>query len=119
MSEKNRRKLGVLMHISSLPGKYGVGDFGSGAEDFIDFLCEAGCTAWQILPTVPVSGAFGYSPYSSPSAFAGNILFISPDKLADIGLLNASELWGYELPPSDRADFAWAQEIKKKISSKT
>ena len=46
MSEGKMRKLGVLMHISSLPGKYGVGDFGSGAEDFADFLLEAGCTAW-------------------------------------------------------------------------
>ena len=115
MSEVNRRKLGVLMHISSLPGKYGVGDFGDGAEDFADFLLEAGCTSWQVLPLVPVSGAFGYSPYSSPSAFAGNILFISPDKLVGIGLLSQSDLSGLELPASDRADFAGAYDIKKKI----
>lgn len=115
MSYGKRRKLGVLMHISSLPSKYGVGDFGDGAESFADFLCEAGCTAWQILPLVPVSGAFGYSPYSSPSAFAGNILFVSPDKLADIGLINSSDLKGSELPPSDRADFARALEIKKSV----
>ena len=115
MSEGKMRKLGVLMHISSLPGKYGVGDFGSGAEDFADFLLEAGCTAWQMLPLVPVSGAFGYSPYSSPSAFAGNILFVSPEKLVETGLLDSADISSGELPASDRADFAHAHDFKKKI----
>ncbi len=91
------RVSGVLLHISSLPGRYGIGDMGDEAYRFVDLLCEAGQRVWQVLPLVPVG--HGYSPYSSPSTFASNPLLISPDKLVEEGFLLAEDLAGYpELP---------------------
>lgn len=84
------RKSGVLMHISSLFGDYGIGSFGVEAEYFIDFLKECGFSYWQILPFCPTDPY--NSPYKSPSAFAGNPYFISLKKLYDKGLLTYSEL---------------------------
>ncbi|MCP4214631.1 MAG: 4-alpha-glucanotransferase [bacterium] len=74
---KIKRSSGLLMHISSLPGKYGVGTMGKEAMDFIDLLADGGQKYWQILPVGPVCSTFGYSPYSSFSSFAGNYLFIN------------------------------------------
>lgn len=74
---KIERSSGLLLHISSLPGKYGIGTLGSEAFRFVDQLREAGQRYWQILPIGPVSAVFGYSPYASSSTFAGNLLFIS------------------------------------------
>ncbi len=76
------RSAGVLLHITSLPGRLGCGSLGPEAYEFADTLARAGQRYWQILPVGPVEGAMGYSPYASPSAFAGNWLFISPEKLA-------------------------------------
>ena len=73
------------MHISSLPGDYGIGNLGREAYDFVDWLEEGGQTYWQILPMGPVG--FGDSPYSSYSTFAGNPLFIDPDQVAEAGYL--------------------------------
>lgn len=70
------RKSGILLHPSSLPSAFGVGDFGQAAYTFLDRLAEAKQTLWQILPLVPTDA--GGSPYSSASAFAGNPLLISP-----------------------------------------
>lgn len=70
------RKSGILLHPSSLPSAFGVGDFGQAAYTFLDRLAEATQTLWQILPLVPTDA--GGSPYSSASAFAGNPLLISP-----------------------------------------
>ena len=109
------RKAGLLMHISSLPGPYGIGDMGPEAEKFVDFLASAGFRAWQTLPLVPTSAAFGHSPYSSPSAFAGNKLFISPDKLCEWGLMEKDDLRKFILPCASRVDFAKAAEGKEKI----
>ncbi len=78
-------RAGILLHPTSLPSKYGIGDLGKEAFDFVDYLKEAGQTIWQILPLNPVG--FGYSPYQSPSAFAGNPMLISPDGLISMGLL--------------------------------
>ena len=64
------RSSGILMHITSLPGPYGVGTMGAQAFSFVDFLSEAGQTNWQLLPLTPTG--FGDSPYQSCSAFAGN-----------------------------------------------
>lgn len=75
------RSCGVLLHITSLPGRYGTGTLGDEAYDFIDLLAQNGVTYWQILPTGPVSDSMCYSPYSSLSAFAGNELFISCDRI--------------------------------------
>jgi len=71
------RQSGVLMHISSLPGKYGIGSFGKSAYDFVDFLVRSKQTYWQILPLGTTS--YGDSPYQSFSAFAGNTHFLDFD----------------------------------------
>lgn len=80
------RSSGILLHISSLPGEYGIGDFGKEAYNFVDFLEKAGQKNWQILP-LGVTG-FGDSPYQSFSAFAGNPYFIALDELIQEGFLN-------------------------------
>ncbi len=87
------RMAGVLLHPTSLPSPWGVGDLGEAAERFIDFLQKAGQHVWQILPLGPVGP--GNSPYQPPSAFAGNPLLISPEKLAADGWLTNDDLeWG-------------------------
>ena len=73
------RSSGILLHITSLPGKYGGGTLGEEAYRFIDTIARAGFSYWQILPTGPVSSSMCYSPYSSVSCFAGNPLMINPD----------------------------------------
>ncbi len=88
------RAAGVLLHISSLPGKFGSGDLGGGARNFVDFLAESSQSYWQVLPLGPTCGVFADSPYMSFSAFAGNPLFIDLADLAEQGLLSAGILAG-------------------------
>lgn len=78
---KLKRSSGLLLHITSLPGRHGIGTMGKEAYNFIDLLAEGGQKYWQILPTGPVSSVFGYSPYASLSSFAGNYLFINLEML--------------------------------------
>ena len=85
-----KRTSGILLHPTSLPSSYGIGDLGKAAYDFIDFLEKAGQHLWQILPLTPTG--MGNSPYSSFSAFAGQSLLISPEHLKDLGLLEEWEL---------------------------
>ncbi len=89
-----RRGSGILLHITSLPSQYGIGDFGSGAYQFADFLLETKQTSWQILPLTPTTSFCGNSPYSSPSAFAGNPLLIDPESLSKEDSLTQSHLKG-------------------------
>ena len=84
-----KRTAGVLLPISSLPSRYGIGCFSKSAYDFIDWLSEAGQSYWQILPLGPTS--YGDSPYQSFSTFAGNPYFISLETLTAEGLLTAEE----------------------------
>jgi 4-alpha-glucanotransferase len=86
------RSSGLLLHVSSLPGKYGCGTMGEEAEEFIAFLAASGQSYWQVLPLGPVCSHWYFSPYSSPSAFAGNELLISPEKLHSLGWISAAEL---------------------------
>ncbi len=90
------RKSGVLMHITSLPGPYGIGTMGKGAFEFIDFLNSAGQRCWQILPLTPTG--FGDSPYQSCSAFAGNPYLIDFSLLVEMGLVTEEQIsafsWG-------------------------
>lgn len=79
------RSAGVLMPVSSLPSKYGIGTFGKAAREWIDFLCAAHQRFWQVLPLGPTS--FGNSPYQSYSAFAGEPLYIDLELLCQDGLL--------------------------------
>ena len=87
---KASRYCGILVHPTSFPSPYGIGDMGKGAYDFIDFLKKAGLTLWQCLPLGPTG--FGDSPYQSFSSFAGQPLIISPDKLKETGLLTNNDL---------------------------
>ena len=68
---------GILMPIFSLSGKYGIGTLGNETYEFIDFLCRAGCSMWQLLPLGPTG--YGNSPYQCFSAFAGNSYFLNPE----------------------------------------
>lgn len=83
------RAAGVLMHISSLPSKYGIGVFDKSCEDFADTLAQAGFGYWQVLPFNPVDAS--NSPYCSSSAFAGNFMFIDPEFLLKMGLCTRQE----------------------------
>lgn len=85
----DKRGAGVIMHISSLPSDYGIGVFDKNCFDFIDNLADMGFSYWQVLPFNPVDSA--NSPYCSASAFAGNILFIDPMGLVEMGLCSVSE----------------------------
>ena len=86
------RSAGILLPISSLPSKYGIGDFGKSAYEFVDWLKEAGQSYWQILPLGPTS--FGDSPYQSFSTYAGNPYFIDLDTLIEEGVLTQEEVDG-------------------------
>ncbi len=105
-----KRKSGILLHPTSLPSPFGVGDLGGAAYTFIDKLEEAGQTLWQLLPLVPTDG--GGSPYSSCSAFAGNTLLISPEKLMVEGLLTPEDLQGAFVGSYDRVDYQKALAAK-------
>ena len=85
-----KKDLGILMHISSLPSKYGVGTLGKEAYEFVDFLKQNKLNLWQILPLNVTS--FGDSPYQSPSNFGLNYYFIDLDILINKGLLKEEEI---------------------------
>ncbi len=103
------RKTGVLLHITSLPSQYGVGDLGEEAYSFIDSISSKGITLWQILPTGPTG--YGESPYAARSTFAGNELFISPRSLYLDGYLSLEDVL-VKAKESDRVDYAEARRIK-------
>ena len=84
------RRSGVLLHITSLPGRYGIGALNQDAYDWVDFLVETRQTLWQVLPLGPTS--YGDSPYQSFSTFAGNPYLISLEALVQMGLLDQWEL---------------------------
>ena len=84
------RRSGILLHPTSFPSNYGIGDFGTAAYDFVDFLYNTNQKLWQVLPLCPVNNSF--SPYQGMSAFAGNYLLISLERLVDAQLLTASDL---------------------------
>lgn len=86
----DKRRSGILLHPTSLPSRYGIGDLGNEAYGFIDFLADSYQTIWQILPIGPTG--YGNSPYLCYSALAGNPLLISPDKLQEIDLLSPKDL---------------------------
>ena len=111
------RECGILMHITSLPGPYGIGTMGKNAYRFVDFLEAAGQSCWQILPLTPTG--FGDSPYQSFSACAGNHYLIDLDILVEEGLLKQEEItgisWGKE---ADRVDFGTMYAHRLRILEK-
>lgn len=107
------RSSGILLHPTSLPGRFPIGDLGPEAYAFVDFLVASGQTFWQTLPLGPVG--YGGSPYASYSAFAGNTLLISPQVLIDEGLIDASELPELESEVANCANFELAQRFKTEL----
>jgi 4-alpha-glucanotransferase len=97
------RKSGLLLHPTSLPGPYGIGDLGPQAHGWIDFLAETGTGLWQVLPLGPTG--YGDSPYQCFSAFAGNPYLISPDALLQEGLLSGDDLQNLPNFPAGEVDY--------------
>jgi 4-alpha-glucanotransferase len=100
---KFERSSGILLHPTSLPGPYGIGDLGPAAYQFVDFLAAAGCKLWQVLPLGPTG--YGDSPYQCFSAFAGNPYLISPDFLLRDGLLTPEDFADQPDFQTTRVDF--------------
>jgi 4-alpha-glucanotransferase len=107
------RASGILMHPTSLPGKYGIGDLGDAAYEFVDFLATAGQAYWQVLPLSPTG--YGDSPYQGLSALAGNPMLISPDRLVELGHLSSTDLADLPDLPDDRVDFGPVIDHKTKL----
>jgi 4-alpha-glucanotransferase len=106
----NKKRLsGVLLHPTSFPGPYGIGDLGPEAYKFVDFLVSAGQSLWQVLPLGPTG--YGDSPYACYSAFAGNTLLVSPEQLIKEGLLDSAPT----ASDRDRIDFGEAHKLKDQI----
>ena len=114
-SMREKRGSGILLHITSLPSPYGLGDLGSGAYKFADFLAEARQSFWQILPLNLTCTAYGNSPYSSFSAFAGNSLLISPEQMVKDGLLLKSDIKTSRVFPGKKVNFKAVSQYKDKI----
>ncbi|HVX65648.1 MAG TPA: 4-alpha-glucanotransferase [Bryobacteraceae bacterium] len=105
------RSSGIVLHPTSLPGRYGIGELGAEAHRFLDFLSDAGQKIWQVLPLGPTG--YADSPYQCFSAFAGNPLLIDLEELASAGLIGRTALAAAELPPCcDAVDYGCVLEFK-------
>jgi 4-alpha-glucanotransferase len=104
------RRSGIVLHPTSLPGRFGIGDLGRNAYQFVDFLVACGQTYWQMLPLGPTG--YADSPYQTLSAFAGNPMLISPDKLVAQGDLSATDIESSPSFPDDRVDFGRVIDYK-------
>ena len=111
----NNRGAGILMHITSLPSAFGIGDMGPAAKTFAEFLARCRQKIWQMLPLAPTGPDQNYSPYSSSCSMAGNVLLISPVLLAKDGLLSGDDLEQYHIPVKDKVDFTEAKHVKDTI----
>lgn len=109
------RKSGILMHISSLPGPYGIGTMGESAYAFVDFLARAGQSYWQLLPLCPTG--YGDSPYQSFSTFAGNPYLIDLEQLIAEGLLTRDEVEAVDWGSPDRVDYNCLYHNRGKLFS--
>ena len=110
------RASGILLHPTSLPSNYGIGDLGMEAFKFVDFLVAAKQTYWQVLPLGPTG--FGDSPYQCFSAFAGNTNLISPELLVDEGFLTLEEINEKPDFPKGRVDFGLLYDWKNSLLAK-
>lgn len=111
------RASGILLHISSLSSKYGIGDLGPDAYKFADFLHQAKQQYWQVLPINQISRKGNYSPYNCLSAFAGNTLFISPELLIQDGLLIRKDIQDRPAFPKTKVNYHQVESFKKKLLS--
>jgi len=113
-----KRGSGLLVHLSSLPSEYGIGDLGPGAFWIADVLKAGRQRYWQMLPLNPTDGIYGESPYSSPSAFACNPLFISLDEVSAMGLLTPDDLKLPRAFAQDRVEFSAVRDFKMTVMRK-
>ncbi len=111
----DQRTSGILLHITSLPSAFGIGDLGPAAYAFVDLLAASGQRYWQVLPLNPTDPAFGNSPYSSASAFAMEPLLISPDRLVECGYLHEDDIAGYPSLTGTHIDYATVGAAKRAI----
>lgn len=111
-----RRRSGILLHITSLPNKQGIGTLGKEARDFVDFLESSGQFVWQICPLGPTG--YGDSPYQTFSAFAGNPLLIDLLDLTERDLLNLYDLKDLATLPADNTDYGKLYNIKNQLLQK-
>ena len=111
-----KRRSGVLLHPTSLPGPHGIGELGNEAFAFVDFLERAGQTLWQVLPLGPTG--YGDSPYASFSTFAGNPLLISLERLVESRDLVKADLRGAPRFGSSKVDFLSVQKWKMPLLNK-
>jgi 4-alpha-glucanotransferase len=110
------RASGILLHPTSLPSAFGIGDLGPEAYAFADFLVASGQSLWQVLPLGPTG--YGDSPYACYSAFAGNTLLISPEQLISDGLLSKSDIAAARTDQIERVDFSRVIERKGALLKK-
>ncbi|WP_367867289.1 malto-oligosyltrehalose synthase [Pedobacter sp. WC2423] len=115
--EHQERGAGILMHITSLPSAFGIGDIGPEAINFMDFLASSGQKYWQILPLNPVLETQAYSPYASSSVMAANPLLISPELLIKDGFLEPGEVKAKHRKVKRKVNFASAVQEKKLLLS--
>lgn len=113
---KFNRAAGILLHPTSLPGAYGIGDLGPEAERWLEFLADSGCTLWQVLPLGPTG--YGDSPYQCFSAFAGNPYLISPDKLLEERWLDPEDMASRPNFPIEQVDYGTLIPWKLKLLEK-
>ena len=111
-----RRDVGLLLHPTSLPGPYGVGDFGPPCLRWVEWLAEAKQSLWQILPLCPTG--FGDSPYQGLSAFAANPVLLSPDTFLEQGLITTEEREACVVSDSSQVDYEQASERKQLLSAR-
>lgn len=111
----NRRGSGILIHITSLHTRFGIGDLGPVASDFVRYLAEAGQKYWQILPIHPTEPEYDNSPYHAISAFAFNPLLISPERMILDGFLKEQDLYPIPDFPQDSVDFVRVIEYKERL----
>ncbi len=107
----NNRTSGILLHPTSLPGKYGIGSLGEEARKFVDWLAESGQKIWQILPLGPTD--FSYSPYQCYSAFAGNSDLIDLDELTRDGLLEGDVIHPSKAFPLESVDYHGVRKFRE------
>src|SRR2546423_6613253 len=113
---KFKRSSGILLHPTSLPGRFGIGDTGGEAYKFIDWVASAGQALWQIMPLGPTG--YGDSPYSSLSAFAGNTNLVSPEELVKSGLLGEEDVLHPPDLPAERVAYGKVIEYKRTLLEK-
>ncbi|MBQ9566425.1 MAG: 4-alpha-glucanotransferase [Synergistaceae bacterium] len=116
--QSHKRKSGILLPMTALPSRFGVGDLGPEAWRFADFLRDAGQTLWQVLPLTATDPGCGNSPYSPTTAFAGSALLISPEAMTQSGLLEEGDLRDTPSYDLDRVDYDAVSAFKTRLFQK-